>query len=203
MPRRRGRLLEAALLDAAWAELRERGWAGFTVDAVARRAGTSTPVLYRRWPGKAALVEAAVAHVADARPVVTPDTGSLRGDLIAVLRAGNEARADLIAACAAQLGGYFEQSGTDPATLRRRLLDGGRTPTETIMERAVRRGEIAARVLTPRMVSLASDLLRHEVLTTLRPVPDSTILEIVDDVVLPLVTGLPADRDRAGDRART
>jgi AcrR family transcriptional regulator len=48
MHRRRGRHLEDALLDAAWAELTERGYAGFTLESVAKRAGTSTPVIYRR-----------------------------------------------------------------------------------------------------------------------------------------------------------
>ena len=46
--RRRGIALEEALLDAAWAELTERGYDGFTIDAVAARAGTSRAVLYRR-----------------------------------------------------------------------------------------------------------------------------------------------------------
>jgi len=61
VPRRRryGAALEEALLDAAWDELGEIGYAGFTVDAVARRAGTSRPVLYRRWPSRARLVLAA------------------------------------------------------------------------------------------------------------------------------------------------
>ena len=54
--RRRGEVLEKALLDAAWAELTERGYDDLTVDAVATRAGTSRAVLYRRWPSKQELV---------------------------------------------------------------------------------------------------------------------------------------------------
>ncbi|GAB3495696.1 helix-turn-helix domain-containing protein [Amycolatopsis cihanbeyliensis] len=89
MQRRRGRDLEEALLGAAWAELTERGYAGFTLEAVAKRAGTSTPVIYRRWANKALMVEAALLHQSSTRVVDVPDTGTLRGDLIKMMQAAN------------------------------------------------------------------------------------------------------------------
>src|SRR5579863_6163266 len=58
--RRRGEVLEAALLDAAWAELQAVGYAGLTMEAVADRAGTSRAVLYRRWRNRPELVIAAM-----------------------------------------------------------------------------------------------------------------------------------------------
>ena len=60
--RRRGDVLERALLDAAWAELEDSGYDDLTIDAVAQRAGTSRAVLYRRWPNKQDLMLAALAH---------------------------------------------------------------------------------------------------------------------------------------------
>ena len=53
--RHRGAELEHAILEAAWLELEERGYAGLTMEAVAERSGTSRTVLARRWDGKAAL----------------------------------------------------------------------------------------------------------------------------------------------------
>jgi len=53
--RRRGAALEAAILDAAWAELVAAGYAGLTMEAVAARAQTSRPVISRRWPDRAAI----------------------------------------------------------------------------------------------------------------------------------------------------
>ena len=47
--RRRGQALEDAILDAAWDVLETGGWSGFTFGAVAERAHSSKPVLYRRW----------------------------------------------------------------------------------------------------------------------------------------------------------
>jgi AcrR family transcriptional regulator len=60
MTRRRGEALEDALLDAAWDELVEVGYGRFTIDGVAARAGTSRPVIYRRWPVRSDLAIAAV-----------------------------------------------------------------------------------------------------------------------------------------------
>ena len=57
--RRRGATLEEAILDAAWAELIDHGYAEMTLEAVAKRAGTSRPVLYRRWPSRTKLATAA------------------------------------------------------------------------------------------------------------------------------------------------
>ena len=82
--RRRGRALEAALLDAAWAELMETGYDGFTIDAAAARACAYRTMLYRRWPGKQELVHAAIVHAVGKNPLTPPDTGSLRGDVIAM-----------------------------------------------------------------------------------------------------------------------
>ncbi|HET6742594.1 MAG TPA: helix-turn-helix domain-containing protein, partial [Kribbella sp.] len=54
--RGRGAELEAVLLDAAWAELMESGYARLTMEAVAARAQTGKQVLYRRWRNRAELV---------------------------------------------------------------------------------------------------------------------------------------------------
>ena len=84
--RRRGSALEAALLDAAWEELQTVGYAKLTMEGVAQRAGTSRPVLARRWRSQPELVIAALGRH---RPMLSgevPDTGSLRGDVLALLR---------------------------------------------------------------------------------------------------------------------
>ncbi|RYY09760.1 MAG: TetR/AcrR family transcriptional regulator, partial [Alphaproteobacteria bacterium] len=60
--RRRGAALEDAILAAAWIELQNSGYTNFTYEAVARRAETSRPVLYRRWQTKLELALAAIRH---------------------------------------------------------------------------------------------------------------------------------------------
>src|ERR1700722_11909093 len=84
--RRRGATLERALLDAAWEELQESGYARLTMERGADRAGTSRAVIYRRWRNRAELVIAALRHH---QPVLTGsilDTGSLRGAGLAIPR---------------------------------------------------------------------------------------------------------------------
>lgn len=193
MSRRRGRELDEALLDAAWAQLSEHGYASFTLDAVALRARTSTPVLYRRWPTRHALVEAAVAHAAARRPVEIPDTGTYRGDLLAMMRWANQARTDLLAGMAILLGAYFTETGLSPADLRAKVLGPRQSAAETLLNRAVQRGEVDPAVVSPRLASLPFDLFRHEILTTLQPVPDAVIEEILDRIVLPLLRCSRAD----------
>src|SRR3954464_7565648 len=74
-------LREAEILDAALAVLGEVGYDRFTMDAVAQKARASKATLYRRWNGKVALVIDALLSMKT--PQEVPDTGSLRGDLLA------------------------------------------------------------------------------------------------------------------------
>ncbi|GIJ43981.1 TetR family transcriptional regulator [Virgisporangium aliadipatigenens] len=189
LTRRRGQALEDALLEAAYAELIEGGLSAFTFDGVAARAQTSRPVLYRRWPTREALVIAALRHHdAHHRPPV-PDTGTLRGDLIAALKNANRHRMRLIAPVLAQFNGSFLENGRTPAELRRELIGDRVTADTVIVQRAVERGELDPARITPRIVGLAFDLFRHELLMTHAPVPDEVIEEIVDTIALPLLTG--------------
>lgn len=71
--------IDRAVLRATVELLAETGYSGLSIAAIAQRAGTSKPAIYRRWPGKAHLVHEAVFPVSAATAI--PDTGSLRHDL--------------------------------------------------------------------------------------------------------------------------
>lgn len=185
--RRRGRALEEALLDAAWAELTERGYDDFTIDAVAARAGTSRAVLYRRWPGKQELVLAALQYEVGKDVVVTPDTGSLRGDVIGILQQANKLRVGLATQLFTRLGGFYRQTGASLAELSAFVQGGRDAVLEQAIQRAVDRGEIDPQRVTERIARLPVDLFRHEILMTLRPLADDAIEEIVDTIFLPLL----------------
>ena len=73
---------EARILEAALEEYGERGWSGFTMDAVARRAGVGKSTVYLRWQDKDTLLTDAVSQRGESLGDV--DTGTLRGDLEAV-----------------------------------------------------------------------------------------------------------------------
>ncbi len=192
--RRRGAELEEALLDATWHELTERGYGALTFDSVAQRAGTSRPVIARRWATKPDLVRAAVARVLRKDPVVAPDTGDLRADLLGLFREVNEHRIGASALITCYLGGYFLETGTNLAQLRESMLLPERpSAVDVVLERAAARGEVRLDRLSPRTRALAFDLIRHEALMRLDRVPDDELVEIVDELYLPLLRASLAD----------
>jgi AcrR family transcriptional regulator len=185
--RRRGQALEDAVLDAACGELLEGGYARFTIEAVAARAHTSRPVLYRRWANRADLAIAAMRHIMHKHPLDIPDTGTVRGDLVALLQRFSESRALFAAFFSLQMGEYFAETNTSLADLRAKVLQGHRSLVDLVLARGIDRGEIDPGRLTARIASLPVDLVRHDVMMTLKPVPNAVIAEFVDTMFLPLV----------------
>lgn len=188
--RRRGAELEQAILRAAAEELETSGYAGMTMDKVAQRAGTNKNAIYRRWPQRAALGIAAYKFLADAR-TPAPDTGSLRGDALELLR---QANATWSSPRGAILRDLLAAAADEPALLDllREQAGGGAMNAAwfTSLSRAVARGEAPPEAVQPRVAALPMMLLRGEY--ALRGVPsvsDETLVEIVDEIFLPLVRG--------------
>jgi len=188
--RRRGAELEDAILAAAWDVLTESGYEGFTFEAIATRAATSRPVLYRRWPQRTDLLRATLQRYWGRNALSIPDTGSLRQDGIVFLRSNNRTRSGMITVLNVQLAGYFRETGSTINDLRA-ALRGAHTTTacETMVARAVERGEIPDVPRPTRMVNLPMDLFRHELLLTMRAIPEEGIVEIIDELWLPLLRG--------------
>jgi AcrR family transcriptional regulator len=185
--RRRGAALEDAILDAAWAELSTKGYSNFTYEAVAKRAGTSRPVLYRRWETRIGLAAAALARYAALNPMVTPDLGDLREELLLVLRRFADRSPPAIMRVFTQL--WFdmnEEMGAEQAGAARDRLR--QDPLKQVIERAIRRGEVDPQRVTPRVLGAPLGLILHEIVITARPITDEAIAEIVDQIVLPILT---------------
>jgi AcrR family transcriptional regulator len=185
--RRRGEELEAAILNAAWDELADTGFAKLTMESVAARAKTGVAVLYRRWPRKDQLVIAALNHYGATHPVEIPDTGSLRGDMLALLASVSDGRRAFTAVMTAVFAGLQADSGLTPAEVRARILGSRPFWSEQLFKRAHERGEIDLGAIPPTVLSMPFDLMRHDMLMTLKPVPEERIVSIVDDLFLPLV----------------
>jgi AcrR family transcriptional regulator len=185
--RRRGAELESAILDAAWEQLIAEGYEHFTVDTVAARARTSKPVLYRRWKTREDMLRATVRHRGAANSLPAPDTGTLRGDLLALLTDANTDHNPMAALLSSMLGSYYNKTGPTPAELRAEFRGQRGSAVEVVVNRAVERGEVDPARLTPRIIDLPFDLFRNEMLMTLKPVPDHVLRQIVDDIFIPLV----------------
>ncbi len=185
--RRRGEELEAALLQAAWDELAEIGFAKLTMESVAVRAKTGVAVLYRRWPNKDDLVIAAIGHYGKTRPVEIPDTGTLRGDVLGLLRGINDGRNSFAVVVSATFSGLLSSTGLTPAEVRLRLIGDRPIWSHEVFRRAHERGDLDLDTIPPAVLTMPFDLMRHDMLMTLKPVAPDRITEIVDDLFLPLV----------------
>jgi AcrR family transcriptional regulator len=188
LPRRRGDVLNSAIFEATLDELAEVGYAKLTMERVAARAGASKASVYRRWSSRMELVLDAVHQLAP-DPTDIPDTGSLRGDTLAFLRAA----AKLLAGPGGEaLRGLLGDALADPSRtleLRRHSRGTGHRIMQEIVQRAVTRGEINSAAITPRRLDVAQAMLREQFLFHGPPIPDAVIVEIVEETVLPLFLG--------------
>jgi AcrR family transcriptional regulator len=190
--RRRGVALEQAILGAAADELLARGYAGMTMDRVAERAATNKNAIYRRWPSRAALAVAAYRQFRQSaggdQPL--PDTGSLREDALELLRRANRMWGSPVGAIQRSLIAGVADDPELFALIQERANDAGSATWLTVLGRAVARGDAQPEALHPRVATVAVVLLRNEYVTraTLPP-PDQVLVEIIDEVYLPLVRG--------------
>ena len=185
--RRRGEELEAALLEAAWQELVEVGFARLTMESVAARAKTGVAVLYRRWPNKDDLVLAAIGHYGTTHPVDIPDTGSLRGDMIALLGTAGSTRISFATIVSAAFSGLLASTGLTPAQVREKIMADRPLWSDQVFARAHERGEIDLDRISPAVLTMPFDLMRHDMLMTYKPITPERVLAIVDDLFMPLV----------------
>ena len=182
---------EEKILHAALEEYTEHGWAGFTMDGVARRAGFGKSTLYLRWADKDALLTDAVR--ARSRVIVEEDTGSLRGDLTALATATFREFADpegwarfrmvIDTASASQSLGQFtrELSG-----VHREVIEG-------IFQRARDRGELTTDVQPLSVTDLIYGAGLFFVLGRRlehRPSEEEELASRVSDVVKVMLEGL-------------
>jgi AcrR family transcriptional regulator len=193
----RGRPREQAILTAVIDLLGEAGYEAMTMDAVAARAHASKTTIYRRWPGKAELVRAAVdAHMAgrvlgagDGDGDGDGDTGSLRGDLLAVLTA---LRDHLTPEFLAMMSGLVHAMRSDRELAGRvRSLFDQDSVSEQVIGRAVIRGELPARDAA-RLARLLHEVIEAQVfrqLMTAGALDGTFATHVVDDIALPLLAG--------------
>lgn len=189
-PRRRGEALHAAIFQATLDELAEVGYAKLTMERVAERARTGKASLYRRWPTRLELVMAAVYSVLP-DPSDVADTGSLRGDLLALLR---HTAAALDGAPGEAMRGLLSEALGDRgrgAALRENSQGAGRRMMHEVVRRAVERGEVEAGAVTPRRLDVGQAMIRQYFLFNGPPIPDALIVEVVDEIIVPLL-GCPA-----------
>jgi AcrR family transcriptional regulator len=186
----RGEAREQAILAAVVELLGEVGYESMTMDAVAARARASKSTMYRRWRGKPELVRAAIDRYVAGRVLAAGDTGSLRGDLYAVVGALRE---HLTPEFMAMMNGLMRAMKDDSelaASLSPLLLDENAEATE-IIGRAVARGELSPDVAAD-LAPLVHEVIEAQVLRRMTlglGLDEDFGRHVVDDIVLPLIAG--------------
>ncbi|GAA1700893.1 TetR/AcrR family transcriptional regulator [Microbacterium sediminicola] len=178
---------DADILEATLEVLAEHGYDGMTIDMVAAHAGAGKATVYRRWPSKADLVIDAVAcmKMRDIDLENLPDTGSLRGDLVALVRAPELPEAERKMRV---MGGVISLMSREPELAQAvysAILAPRITINRALLQRAKERGEIRQDADVDKLAALAPAMTAFRTLAERKPVDRAFLLSLIDDVVLP------------------
>lgn len=189
---------DAVLLNATIELLRDHGYDGFTVADVAARAHAGKATVYRRWQSKADLVTAAFSAAA-AETTDPPDTGSLRGDLLAlteVMATGIDRLGQVVTVIKTQL----QHDPEFIEAFHKRFLSVRLAVVGEVFARAQRRGEISSDVDTEMLCELIpAVMLYHVIVLDERPDP-VRIRRLVEAVLLPAALAGSAGRNSTRGR---
>ena len=182
--------IDAAVLHATVGVLGGLGYRGFTVEEVARRAGTTKPAIYRRWPNRQRLVLAALGkRLGELR---APDTGCTLCDLDECLKlfvgAFRRMPPDVMAPLFADCAGARELRAAFMAT----LFDPPRAAVRETLERALARGDLRDDVDLELILDLIGSLIHYRALFGHAPTSDVEIERAVQALLQGIATDYPA-----------
>lgn len=184
MRRRRGEELDAAIRDAVLELLAANGPAGVTMEAVALAARTSKPVLYRRWPESASLLRDTLLRMATAA-IPHEDTGSYRGDMLAILRGWAALFSGPDAPALQALISAMAHDKELAAAFREDVIGWRKKEMAALLSRGVARGDVRVDVPVEIARELGQSVLWHRLLITGDPITDDLVVQLVDEVLVP------------------
>lgn len=196
--RKRDHTRDPEILEAALEILAETGYEGMTIDMVAARAKAGKATLYRRWASKGELVIDAVACMKkvdlEASPI--PDTGTLRGDLVAMIKPHSiedgEKKLQIMA-------GLMSMLSRDPGladAANAAIVEPRAAINRLFMKRAIDRGEIPADCDVETLSLISPSMAAYRVLILRQPVDRPFLLALIDGVLLPAV-GITAEKEKS------
>ncbi len=182
--RPRSERAQAAILAAAADLLLEHGLDAVSMDALAQSAGVSKATIYRWWPTKEAVALDALAAAWAGPGLEPPDTGELRGDLLALLRPW--LRRVKARPYARVLGSFIAKAHSDPAFARQylaRVVTPRRDNARIVFDRAIERGEVRSDVAVDVALDTLYGAVYHRLLHGHAPLTDRFVTDVVDTVL--------------------
>lgn len=188
--RKRDHTRDAVILDAALEVLAEVGYDGMTMDMVAVRAKAGKATLYRRWPSKAELVLDAVARMKRSQVDLDrlPDTGTLRGDLVAVIKPQSIEEAERKLKVMAGLASMLSHDRGLAEALNAAIIEPWADAHRVFMHRAVDRGEIPAADIET-LSHVVPSMAAYRTLIQRKPVDRGFLVSLIDGLLLPALRG--------------
>ncbi|MEU6281834.1 TetR/AcrR family transcriptional regulator [Streptomyces sp. NPDC047028] len=187
-PRRRGPVLERAILDAALEQLSTVGWKGLTMEGVAAGAQTGKAAVYRRWPSKEDLVADALEAGLPSMEEV-PDLGSVREDLLTLCRRARDA---MYSRPGLALRAVIHEC--DPSQAERFhavIFDGVVEPVSALLRevinRGIRRGEVRSDAANGYVYDAIPAMMMYRSKMCTSEWSDRDLEEMVDQLMLPLL----------------
>ena len=195
--RKRDLSRDPEILEATLDVLAETGYDGMTIDMVAARAKAGKATVYRRWASKGDLVIDAVACMknADIDFDDLPDTGTLRGDLVAMIKPHSivdaKRKLQVMAGIVSMLSTHPELTEAMQAV----IVDPRARVNRFFLTRAIERGEIPADVDIETLALVSASMASYRTLILRKPVDRAFLISVIDGVVLPAV-GIRAGASR-------
>jgi AcrR family transcriptional regulator len=185
--RRRDPAKDQQILDAAVEVLAETGFDGMTIDMVATRAGAGKATVYRRWASKNELVLDAVACMkrSDLDSLQVPDTGTLRGDLVAMIRPPSINDAERKLKVMAGLASMLSTAPELADAANEAIVEPRARINRMLLTRAVERGEISADVDIQLIALISPSMVAYRTLLLRKPIDRAFLIRVIDDIVLP------------------
>ncbi len=185
--RKRDHTRDPEILEAALDVLAETGYDGMTIDMVAARAKAGKATVYRRWSSKAELVLEAVAcmKAGEADLNSLPDTGTLRGDLVAMVKSPTIRDSQRKLRVMAGIASMVARSPELAAAAREALVEPRAVINRIFFRRAIERGEIPADVDVDALCLIGPALVTYRTLMLGIPVDREFVISTIDGVILP------------------
>lgn len=185
--RKRDPRLEGDILDAAREVLIETGYDGMTMDLVAARAGTGKAALYRRWASKAELVLDVVVRAKQSQMAQCqlPDTGTLRGDLLALFKPHSMEEGERKLKLMAGLASAMQQNAELAAAGNAAVVAPWAAAHRALIERAVERGETRPDADLDMLSQVVPSMVAYRTLVRREAFTREFLESLIDSVLLP------------------
>jgi len=192
--RKRDHTRDSEILDATLEVLAETGYDGMTLDQVAARVKAGKATLYRRWPSKAELVIDAVACMKrDAlSPDTLPDTGTLRGDLVAMIKPPSIEDAERKLRIMTGILSMLSKQPHLREAVQAAMVEPRAAANRFLLRRAIQRGEIRPDCDVDTLALLSASMVCYRTLIQQIPVDREFLLVVIDEVLLPAVRRIDA-----------